>query len=208
MNFLFDGQGVEFSDLVGMRSLRVQQQILENVSGNGSAQVQAWEGWLSRVQQMECVKELYPDGVKYFLYPVEEGREQEDIVLQCLRSSIAGGQPSRLSMTSAYLASAALLGCPSCGNDLNFGMYRRCWHCHANLKYVIRCCMCNHFRVGVDCRIFAERMKCEGCGQELRKIQKPPATDKTSAFCSQCKTAISNPPHSSGKCRRCRKGGG
>jgi len=204
MNFLFDGQGVEFSDLVGMRSLRVQQQILENVSGNGSPQAQAWEGWLSRAQQMDSVKELYAAGIQYFLYPVEEGREQEDIVLQSLRSSIADGLPSWLPKTRAYLGSAALFGCPSCGNELNFGMYRRCGHCHASLKYVIRCCICGHLRVGVDCRIFVEEMKCDGCGQELRKLRKPKATDQP---CSKC-GAVENPMHSSGKCSRCRNGGG
>jgi len=207
MNFLFDGEGVEFSDFMRMRSLRVQQQILDKVSGGNSGQspqTSAWQGFLSPSRQADSILELFGKGLQYALYAVEEGREQEDILLQRTRLIIAGGGPSLLPKTGRYLNDACILGCPSCGSELNFGLYRRCGHCMASLKYVIQCGKCDHLRVGVDCRMFIEKLKCDGCGQDLREIRQPTPTELNSP-CSKC-GAVEKPMHSSGLCYRCRMG--
>lgn len=178
MSWLFDGEGLEFSHLIGLQSLKTQEQILKKVNnaGGGQSSPPAWKGWLARDRQVDITTEaLFNENLGFAIYAVEEGREQEDIVLQRGRLWVSQGKPSWLKDSRPYLFAAVVLGCPSCGQELQFGLYRQCGHCRARLKYVLQCGHCDHLRVGVDVRILAEKLMCEGCGTQLRKTCEAPS---------------------------------
>jgi hypothetical protein len=209
MNWLFDGEGIEFSHLIGLQSLKTQERILQKINGAGGPQSTSpvWTGFLSREKQGEITCEAFlEDNLGFFIYAVEEGREQEDIVLQRERLWIANGKPSWVQKNKVYLFQSAGFGCPSCGQELQFGLYRRCGHCRARLKYVLQCGHCDQLRVGVDVRVLAEEVKCEGCGKLLHKTANDPASEPEKT-CYGCGAGLGRPPHSTGLCRRCRKAG-
>jgi hypothetical protein len=191
--------------LIALRALRSQEEIRQSIERQGASRGDTWQGWLARPRQIDSVHEsLFNKNTNYYLYPIELGREQEDILLQQTRLQIAEGLPSSLPDSRSYLVAAAQLGCPSCGCELNFGLYRRCGQCQARLTYVLQCGKCSHLHVGVDVRLFAENMKCTGCGLQLRKVIDPNAKEaKTN--CSVCgveilaRTAAAN----SGRCAPC-----
>lgn len=163
---------------MALKSLRLQEEIRNNLAnsrdgGATSQQKDSWDGWLSREHQKESVLEAFFTGKQnYVIYAIEEGREQEDIVLQRTRLFTGLGHPSWLPKSRAYNSLAAVLGCPSCGRELAFGLYRRCGHCRASLKYVVQCGLCDHLSVGVDFRIFIEELKCDGCDKSFRTPEK------------------------------------
>jgi hypothetical protein len=194
--------------LIALKALRSQDEIRQSIENQAAGRGEPWQGWLSRPRQVDSFHESHFNSeANYFLYPVEEGREQEDILLQRTRLLVAVGQPSWLTKSRQYLVAAAQLGCPSCGSELNFGLYRQCGNCRARLKYVLQCGACDHLRVGVDFRMFGSNLNCGGCGIALRQARDPSSLPpvEPKATCAKCGAEIQlrTAAKYGGMCARC-----